>query len=211
MRHDMLHENEPVAANEFVAHISMRAHQPVPRLAQGIEHRAHVAEQLLVYANRVLVQTRHRIDCHRIFRIERLVGNVLTVHGVAEHHILSRMQDVGVPEGVDGVADRVLAGRIQQRNGVVLLQRQDALAQIAVRDKLCIRPRSRRTFFMTGAKSSSSIRASRSTWNGSSGILMVSMSFKVTPSSHSIERLIKAYVSGPILSILQTSRRILLK
>jgi hypothetical protein len=112
-----------VAADEASIHESLRE--------EGL---VDVAEHLLVHAAGVVVELADLGHGNDIVVIEGLVRDVVAVHAVAEVDVVAGVQDVRVPERIDLVGDGVLVGRVEQRDGVVLLESENALIEVLVVD-----------------------------------------------------------------------------
>lgn len=108
------------------------------RLNRRVEQRVGVVEHRAVDLRRVGVELGDVIYFVRLDVVERRVMRVLTEHRIAELDVLAGVQDVRVPEGIDDVRDGVLVTRVEQGDGVVLLQGKDALGNVLVADLLTL-------------------------------------------------------------------------
>lgn len=132
----MLEGAQRVLAHSFAAHVHVGADPALGRERLGEELDVDVREELLVAAQRVLVQRTDDTDVLRVLVVERRVMDVAAGDLVAERHVLLRVQDVRVPERVDDVGNGVLVEWIEYGDGVVLLQGKDAPLQPVVADHL---------------------------------------------------------------------------
>jgi len=98
----------------------------------GEELRVDEHEELLVALRGVVVERTDLAHRRTICVVERLVVDVAIGHIVAEARVLLRVQDVRVPERVDGIRDRVAVERIEHSDGVVLLEREDPAVEPVV-------------------------------------------------------------------------------
>ncbi len=112
----------------------MLAHEALVIEHFGEELRVDEHEELLVALRGVVVERADLVHRRTICVVERLVVDVAIGHIVAEAHVLLRVQDVRVPERIDGIRDRVAVERIEHSDGVVLFKREDAAVEPVVDD-----------------------------------------------------------------------------
>lgn len=132
-RDGQLIEVECLLPDHRVADLDVTTHQPSRSHLSREELQADVVERLGVDRGRVGVQIGEALHLDGVVVVERGVLDVLPEDPLAEGDVLLGVQDVSVPERVDLVGDGVLRGGIEQSDGVVLLERQDALVEVGVR------------------------------------------------------------------------------
>jgi len=110
-------------------HLVVEADESSVAQSRRIERRVDVVEHRAVDASRVLIQAPYSSDFYGVGVIQRLVVDVLAEYLLPELEVVLCVEDVEVPERVDGVRHRMLVARVEQRNDVVLLERQDSLVE----------------------------------------------------------------------------------
>lgn len=104
--------------------------------APGPELAVDTPEDLVKGADGVGVQPAHLLDLLRIIVIQRHMVHVLADHLQAVAGVDGTEQHVRMPEAVDGGRNGVAVCRIEDGNGVVLLQGKDAAFEVFVAGSL---------------------------------------------------------------------------
>jgi len=113
-------------------HLLVEADEPLVGQRLRVEDGIDVAEHLAVDVSGVAVQLPHTGDLDGVAVVEGCVVDVLAEHLLAERGVALGVEDVEVPERIDGVRHGVLVLRVEQSDRVVLLERQDALVEEVV-------------------------------------------------------------------------------
>lgn len=95
-----------------------------------VERLVDVVEHLAVDVRRVGVEPGDVAQLGVVVVVERLVLDVLTEDPLAERDVLLGVEDVRVPERVDRVGDRVLVARVEESDGVVLLECENSRLEV---------------------------------------------------------------------------------